>query len=170
MGLDNFGASTAMGLSGVGRQLRVRVALIFGVFESAMPLVGLVLGHSVAKDLGAAAEPVGGTLLCFAGVYGIVSELRGASQAHKALEPGVKHLVVIAAALSIDNLVIGFALGAYRVNLALAAIIIAAVSVALSLVGLEIGKHLGDRVGSRSELVGGAALILVGIAVATGLL
>lgn len=72
--------------------------------------------------------------------------------------------------MSIDNLVVGFALGTDRVNLVVAAVTIAAVSVALSLLGLEIGGRLGERLGQRSELVGGVVLVLVGVAVASGLL
>lgn len=170
VGLDNFGASTAMGVSGVDRRLRIRVALFFGTFEAAMPVVGLLLGHGLARNLGAAAKPLGGTLLGLAGAYVILSELVGKEQVTKAPELSSKRLVLVAAALSIDNLVIGFALGAYRVNLAVAAITIAIVSVGLSLIGLEIGSHLGKHVGDRSELVGGAALILVGVAIGTGLL
>lgn len=33
IGLDNLGATTALGVSGVDRRLRLQVALIFGVFE-----------------------------------------------------------------------------------------------------------------------------------------
>jgi putative Mn2+ efflux pump MntP len=170
VGLDNFGASTAIGVGGVDRKLRLRVALIFGVFEAGMPVVGLLLGHAVARNLGTAAHPIGGTLLGLAGSYVILSELFGNRPAPKSEGPGTKRLVVIAAALSIDNLVIGFALATYRVNLAVAAVTIAAFSVALSLLGLEIGRHLGEHVGKRSELVGGAVLILVGVAIGTGLL
>ncbi len=170
VGLDNFGASTAIGVSGVDRKLRIRVALVFGVFEAAMPVAGLALGHSLSHDLGAAAKPIGGALLGLAGTYVIVSELVGNAQAPRQQGPSMKHLILIGAALSIDNLVVGFALGTYRVNLVIAAVTIAAVSVALSLLGLEIGGHISERLGERSELVGGAALIVVGVAIGTGLL
>ena len=59
--------------------------------------------------------------------------------------PRTGQLLVTGIALSIDNLAIGFALGAYHVNLAAAAVIIGAVSVTLSLIGLE----LGDRPGTN---------------------
>ena len=170
VGLDNFGAATAIGVSGVDRELRLRVALIFGVFEAAMPVVGLLLGHSLARTLGATAKPIGGAVLGLAGAYVVVTQLVGPREAAKEPELGVKRLVLIGAALSIDNLVIGFALGAYRVNLVVAALTIAAVSVALSLLGLEIGGRLGERLGRRSELVGGAVLVVVGVAIGTGLL
>ena len=50
------------------------------------------------------------------------------------------------------------------------AIIIGAVSVTLSLAGLEPGDRLGTNVGERGELIGGLVLIAVGIAVANGIL
>ena len=74
VGLDNLGASTALGVSGVDRKLRLRVAVIFGTFEAAMPVVGILIGHSVAADLGSAAQPFGGTLIGLAGAYAIVTE------------------------------------------------------------------------------------------------
>jgi manganese efflux pump family protein len=170
VGLDNFAASTALGVAGVDRKLRVRVAVIFGVFEGVMPVVGLLLGRSLAHDLGSTAKPAAGALLGAAGAYAIVTALLGDRRKTERPELGVRHLVLIGGALSIDNLVIGFALGAYHVDLAAAAVTIAVVSVALSLLGLEIGARLGARLGPRSELVGGAVLIVVGVAVGVGLL
>jgi putative Mn2+ efflux pump MntP len=170
VGLDNFAASTAIGLGGVNGKLRLRVGVVFGAFEAVMPVVGLLLGHSVVHDLGSAAKPAGGALLGLAGAYAVTTALVSKKETVGDRDLGVKRLLVIGAALSIDNLVIGFALGAYRVNLAVAAIVIGAISVALSLLGLEIGRQFGERLGPRSELVGGAVLILVGVAIGTGLL
>jgi manganese efflux pump family protein len=170
VGLDNFGASTAMGVSGVDKKLRIRVALIFGVFEAAMPIAGLLLGHSVAEDLGGAAKPFAGGLLGAVGAYAIVAAVIGDKEDAKVREPTLKRLAILGAALSLDNLVIGFALGAYHISLVVAALTIGAVSVLLSLLGLEIGRHLGERLGRRSELVGGAVLLLVGVAIGTGVI
>jgi manganese efflux pump family protein len=48
--------------------------------------------------------------------------------------------------------------------------VIAVLLVALSLIGLELGNRLGARTGKNGEILGGAVLIGVGIAVATGVL
>ena len=72
------------------------------------------------------------------------------------------------AALSIDNLAVGFALGTFHVSLALAVIVIGAMSVAMSLIGLEPGSRIGPSTGERGELPGDLVLIGVGIAVASG--
>jgi manganese efflux pump family protein len=170
VGLDNFAAATALGVSGVDRNLRLRVALIFGVFEGVMPVVGLLLGRSLSHDLGGAAKPAAGALLGLAGAYAIVSALVGDRDTTKSSQLSMKRLVLIGGALSIDNLVIGFALGTYHVNILTAAVVIAAVSVALSLLGLEIGSQLKNRLGRQSELFGGSVLLLVGVAIGVGLL
>jgi len=170
VGLGNFAVATTLGVSGVDAKLRVRVALIFGAFEGVMPLIGLVLGRSLAHALGTAATPVAGALLGLAGAYAIVTALLGDRGATGSPEMSTRRLLLIGGALSIDNLVIGIALGAYHVDLVLAAVTIAVVSVALSLIGLEIGSWLGGRLGRWSELIGGAVLVAVGVAIGVGLL
>ncbi len=79
-------------------------------------------------------------------------------------------LLITGIALSIDNLAVGFALGTYHVSLLLAAIVIGAVSVTMSLAGLELGARIGARAGQRGELLGGLVLIGVGAAIAAGVL
>ena len=79
-------------------------------------------------------------------------------------------MLITGLALSIDNLAVGFALGTYHVGLVAAAVVIGAVSVAMSLIGLELGRYLGDRAGDRGEILGGLVLIGVGVAIAAGLL
>ncbi len=61
-------------------------------------------------------------------------------------------------------------MGGLEVNILVAAVTIGAISVAMSLVGLELGHRLGRRVEEWSEEIGGGVLILVGIAIATGIL
>jgi putative Mn2+ efflux pump MntP len=140
LGLSNFAAAIAIGVSGVDARTRLRVGIVFGLFEAGMPLLGLLLGHRLAGTLGHAARWIGATLL--------ISGL----------------------ALSIDNLAVGFALGTYHVALLTAAVLIGAVSVTMAFAGLELGRLLGTKIGERGEALGGFVLVGVGIAIATGLL
>ena len=175
LGLSNFAAAVGIGVAGVDAGTRLRVGLIFGLFEAGMPLLGLLLGHSLAHTLGAAAHWIGAALLIATGIYAVVQAIR--SQASKQDKPPAEaarqrtgRLLVTGIALSIDNLAVGFALGAFHVNLAVAAITIGVVSVTLSLIGLDLGDRLGTKTGERGELLGGLVLIAVGIAVASGIL
>jgi manganese efflux pump family protein len=170
VGLDNFAAATAIGVSGADWRLRLRVAVVFGAFEATMPILGLLLGRAVATDLGDTAKLVAGLVLVATGVYTIVSEFVGTADDQRATDLSVKRLAVLGAALSLDNLAIGFALGTYHVNIAVAIGVFAVVSVGFAILGLEVGRRLGQRLGRWSDVVAGAILVLVGIAIASGLL
>jgi putative Mn2+ efflux pump MntP len=170
VGLDNFAASIAVGLTGVDRALRLRIAVVFGTFEAGMPLLGLVAGSDAAHALGGSAHIVGGALLIATGAHAIYAtsgvgrdDLAGGLAATR-----VTRLIVLGAALSIDNLVVGFALGADHAPLLASIVTIGVVSVALSLLGLELGARLGKRLERFGELLGGGVLVLVGVAVLTG--
>jgi putative Mn2+ efflux pump MntP len=174
LGLNNLAASIAIGLSGVDRAARARVALAFGAFEAGMPVVGLLIGHQLSHALGSAAHIIGGLVLIAVGAQITIAATR--SQRPAAAEsddPAGAHLgrlLLLAAGLSVDNLVVGFALGAYRAPLAVSVAVIAGVSVGLSLVGLELGARLGTRVEHRSEVLSGIVLIGTGLAILTNLL
>jgi putative Mn2+ efflux pump MntP len=175
LGLSNLAAAIGIGISGVRGATRVRVGVIFGIFEAGMPVLGLVAGRSLAVALGHEARWIGGTLLIGTGAYSVVQALRseafpGTGGAAAGDGWSTRRLLVSALALSIDNLAVGFALGTYHVGLAVAAAVIGGVSVAMSLAGLELGARIGTAAGRRGELAGGLVLIGVGAAVATGLL
>jgi manganese efflux pump family protein len=220
VGLSNFAASIGLGAAGADARTRLRIAVIFGLFEGGMPAVGLLLGRETAGTLGPATHWAGAGLLIATGGYGLIQAARAGRAARAvrdaraasagppgpaaagspgaaaaglhdqpdergrpvppapAVPPGrpagqpLGRLILTGLALSLDNLVVGFAVGTFPVSLAAAVIVIAAVSVGLSLAGLELGSRLGARLGartgSRGEVIGGLALIGVGIALAAG--
>jgi putative Mn2+ efflux pump MntP len=177
VGLSNFAGAIGIGLSGIDGKTRLRVGIAFGLFEALMPVIGLLLGQAVAGYLGQVAKYIGGAILVLTGAYTIWQGRRTAAQENK---PGTvvavqgvlrtRQLVITALALSIDNLAVGFAIAIYHVQIVLAAVMMGVVSVGMSLVGLELGYRLGERVEKWSEEIGGAVLIGVGVALAAGVL
>jgi len=137
-----------------------------------MPILGLLIGQALAGTLGNYGRYLGAGLLVLTGAYTIYQGRKTGELERKEEQGAIetRQLVVLAVALSIDNLVVGFALGVYRIPLVVAAVTMAVVSIALSLLGLELGSRLGARVGEWSEEIGGAVLILVGIAIGAGLI
>jgi putative Mn2+ efflux pump MntP len=182
VGMSNFAAAISIGVAGVDSRTRLRVGLVFGAFESGMPLLGLVLGEQVADPLGHAARWIAAGLLIAVGGYGLVTAVRAArgrsagdsgrsaGQTGQPAPVGRAKLLISGFALSLDNLAVGFALGTYGTSIFTSAIVIGVVSVALSLIGLEFGAVLGSRAGERGEQLAGVMLISVGIAVAAGAL
>jgi putative Mn2+ efflux pump MntP len=167
LGASNLAASVGLGMSGVDNRTRLRVALVFGFFEAAMPLIGLIIGRGFARHLGSATNQIGAALLVAVGVYTIIAGIREPTDAAHPVGRGGR-LGVTGLALSIDNLVVGFALASFKVPFVVVATVIAAVSVSMSLIGLELGNQLGARTPQRSELIGGTVLIIVGLALSTG--
>jgi putative Mn2+ efflux pump MntP len=189
LGLSNFAAAIGIGVSGVRGRARVQIAVVFGVFEAGMPVLGVALGQGVAASLGQAARWLSGAALIVIGLTSLILAQRGAHGARvgggarvaggRAGDGGsgpdgdgsswrLGRIVVSGLALSVDNLAAGFALGAYHTGLALAATVFGAVSVIMTLAGLELGARLGASAGDRSELIASVMLIAVGIAVTVG--
>ena len=194
VGLSNFAASIGIGVSGVNGRTRLRVAVVFGVFEAGMPVAGLALGQSLAASLGQAARWLGAAALIAVGMVSLVQTWRSrdprdardrtadlSQEAGSGHEAGSEHegsrtarpwrtgrILVSGLALSGDNLAVGFVLGAYHTGLVEAAVVFGVISVAMSLAGLELGARIGVATGGRSELIAAALLIAVGTAIAAG--
>ena len=178
LGLDNLAASIGIGVGGVRGATRVRVAVVFGLFEAGMPVLGLLLGHGLADSLGLVARWLGGAVLIAFGAFGLIHARREAGQEQGTpSDPGeqerpwrIGRMLIGGLVLSGDNLAAGFALGAYHTNLVVAAAVFGVVSVVMSLVGLELGARIGAAAGERSELIACTLLIVVGIVIAAGAL
>jgi putative Mn2+ efflux pump MntP len=184
VGLSNLAAAIGIGFGGVTARTRIRVAVVFGVFEAGMPIVGLVVGAGVAGAIGHTARWISAVVLIAIGLVTVIQAFRqpagpgrGASPGRGAPPADASHhsdslgrLIISAFALSLDNLAAGFALGAMHLGVAEGAIVIGAVSVVMSLAGLELGGRIGAAAGRRGEQIGGAILVGVGVAIAAGVI
>jgi len=178
LGLDNLAAAIGFGAGATGRVsggTRVRIAVVFGLFEAGMPVLGLLLGHGLADSVGEAARWLGGAALIAFGVAGLVQARRDSGERvegfpRRSGAQSIGRLLLTGLVLSGDNLAAGFALGAYHAGIVLAAVVFGVVSVAMSLVGLELGARIGAAAGERSELIACLLLIVVGAVIAAGVL
>src|ERR1700729_1426736 len=76
VGASNFAASVAIGVAGVDAGIRLRVGLVFGLFEAGMPVVGLAIGAQTAGVLGTAGHWLAAALLIGVGLYGLFGPVR----------------------------------------------------------------------------------------------
>lgn len=180
VGVGNLAASIGIGVGGVSMATRIRVLLAFGLFEAGMPIIGLMVGADLATSIGRQARWAGAGLLVAVGCYGIFSFVRNV-RAPRTRAPGAAaegsgsrrewlKIALSGFALSLDNLIAGFALGSYQVNLVTGALVFGFVSIAMSLAGLEFGARLGGWVGDSGEMIGGIVLVGVGLALGFGVL
>src|ERR1700760_623599 len=102
LGLSNFAAAVGLGVAGVDRRTRVRVGVVFGVFEAGMPVAGLLLWDGPAGTLGRTARWIGAGLLIATGLYALAQSVPDRSRG----QPGVPAAPVPAAGLSLGRLLV----------------------------------------------------------------
>ena len=145
----------------------LRVALLFGGFQAAMPTLGWLLGDRFAPLITAWDHWVAFVLLAGIGAKMIYEAL--SLHAEKPATPadtfGWRPLVILAVATSIDALAAGITLPLLGVPPVMALVVIGAVAAVFSFVGVYVGRRFGDRLGKKLDIFGG--LLLIGLGVKT---
>jgi manganese efflux pump family protein len=165
LGLDSFAVAAAIGATGtVGWRARLRISLIFVIFEAGMPLIGLAIGGGLARVIGPAADYVAAAAVIGLGAWMIFEAARDDDDAPAERLAGASGLTAIALGLSIslDELAIGFSLGLARLPVVPVIIAIAVLAVIASQLGLAIGQVISASFREHAEQVAGIALIALG--------
>jgi putative Mn2+ efflux pump MntP len=166
LSMDAMAVAATRGLA--VRTIRLRhvalVAGLFGGFQALMPLFGWLLGNRVGKAIAAWDHWV-----IFALLAGIGGKMLWEAFHHEAEAPldeadafGLKVMLLLAIATSIDALAAGFALPLMGAPLAVSLAAIGITTAILSALGLFAGHRFGAALGSRLDAVGGVVLIGLG--------
>jgi putative Mn2+ efflux pump MntP len=142
----------------------LRVGLFFGVFQSAMTLLGWWAGSRIIDFISSYDHWLSFGLLCIVGGRMIWESLHEKEDEHKITDITRWWLLfVLSVATSIDALAVGLSFGFLQINIATASLTIGAVTFIITLAGFLAGKKLGEIVGKRAEIIGGIILILIGV-------
>lgn len=167
LGLDSFAVAAAIGAAGVaaGWRARLRISLIFMIFEAGMPLIGLAVGRGLARVIGPAADYLAAAAVIGLGAWMIFEAARDNDDEPAARLGGAKGLTAIALGLSIslDELAIGFSLGLVRLPVVPVIVAIAVLALVVSQLGLALGHVVSERFREHAEQIAGIALIALGV-------
>ena len=172
LAMDAFSVSIANALSEstMKKSRMCFIAGIYAFFQFAMPMIGWICVHTIVEYFSkfeAFIPWIALGLLLWIGGKMIWEAVHGESEtdeAAAALKLTFSTLLIQGVATSIDALSVGFTIADYGLVMALvASLIIAAVTFAICMTGLLIGKKAGDKLGAKATLFGG--LILVGIGI-----
>ncbi len=155
----------------------LRACFFFGAFQALMPLAGWFLGALFKAYIAAFDHWIAFGLLVFIGgkmgfeaLKEIFIERKKGAQAAcdlvKTESGGITKLgtlSVLALATSVDALAVGVSLSLLGQGILLPAAVIGGITFILCLLGLEFGKRLGSAFGEWSEVIGGLALIGIGL-------
>ena len=177
LAMDAFSVSMANGLNEpkMPRKRMLVIAGTFGLFQTAMPLIGWLCIHSISNAFSSFQKFIPWIallLLLWIGGKMLVEGLRYRDSEAETPSVGFGALIVQGIATSIDALSVGFTIAAYSFPAALAeSLIIGAVTFGICLGGLVIGKKFGTKLAGKASILGGIILIAIGLEIfLTGIL
>ena len=170
LAMDAFSVSLVNGISEpcMKKKKELTIALVFAIFQAAMPILGWVCIHTIL-DKFEAFRPFIPWIAFFLLLYiggGMLKEGYENKDSDQVCEQkiGFAALFIQGIATSIDALSVGFTLANYNIISALvAAAIIAAVTFLICLGGVVIGKRFGTYLSNKSLILGGVILIAIGV-------
>ena len=136
--------------------------LCFGLMQGIMPLLGFLLGGLLLPQAAVYDRWLALMVLCFLGAGMMLQSRRPAEDAPRRMTAGT--LMLQGLATSIDAMGVGVTLAAFRgMHILPAVSVIAAVTAALSILGVLLGKRFGGMLGQKAELLGGIILIVLAL-------
>jgi manganese efflux pump family protein len=166
LALDTFALAAALGVAGLEQRDRLRVSLVFAVFEAGMPIAGILLGRVVGHLIGAWAGYGGIAFLFIAGLL-LLRPGKDEDDEERRLKllAHARGLAILDLGLSIsvDELTVGLSAGLLGLPIAVAIVWIAVQAFAATQLGLRVGVRIGEELRERSEQAAGIALILVAV-------
>jgi putative Mn2+ efflux pump MntP len=163
LGLDTFAIAVSLGMRGVHP---LRPAVVFALFETAMPLIGLTIGGVVGRWLETPAAYLGGLILVTIGLHTIREAVQNGVERQGAAFTSFHTIFSAGFGISMDEIAVGFALGALRLPIlpVLGAIAVQTLIVTVSgiLVGRVVSRISGMQTSRLARIAAGGVFILLG--------
>ncbi|MBE5805433.1 MAG: manganese efflux pump [Clostridiales bacterium] len=163
LGMDAFAVSICKGISMKNIKIKkaIKVALYFGVFQAAMPLIGYLLGKTFENIVVSIDHWIAFVLLEGIGIN-MIKEAFSNKEEDNNEDISFKVMSILALATSIDALAIGITFAFFKVNIIFSIILIGFITFSLCFGGVYLGSKCGDKFKSKSEIFGGIILMFLG--------
>lgn len=169
LAMDAFSVSMTKGFT--QKQLTksqiIYYGLFFGGFQFLMPILGYLCGNVIASIVESLAPIIGFVLLLAIGVN-MIRESLGDEDEEITDHFSFKEVTLLAIATSIDAFAVGITIALIKDPVLISSVIIGIVAFLFSVVGVFIGKKLGNYIGDKFQILGGVILILIGIKILLG--
>ena len=166
LSMDAFAVSVCKGLSvcRVKGKHMVACGLYFGGFQALMPLIGYLLGVNFKSLIESVDHWVAFVLLGIIG-FNMIRESLSKEDVCACTDSsfGLRAMLPMAVATSIDALAVGVTFAFLSVQIVPAVSFIGVITFALSALGVKLGNVFGAKWKSRAEFAGGAILVCMGI-------
>lgn len=168
LSMDAFTVSVSkgMGIRNLKPSLGIKIALSFGIFQGVMPYIGYLLGVSFEKYIVAFDHWIALFLLSYLGFNMIKGFFEEDDENEKLSDTLTnKELFILSIATSIDALAVGISFAFTDINIYAICLSITLITFIMCLIGVFLGKKIGDVFSSYAEVFGGVILIFIGISI-----
>ncbi len=165
LSMDAFAVSICKGLSvsKVCPKHMLICGLYFGGFQALMPLIGYLLGVNFRSMIASVDHWIAFVLLSLIGANMLRESFSKDKDENVDASFGVKTMLLMAVATSIDALAVGVTFAFLEVNIVPAVSFIGITTFIFSAAGVLIGNIFGAKWKNKAEFAGGAILILIGL-------
>ncbi|WP_281883202.1 manganese efflux pump [Paenibacillus sp. YYML68] len=162
LGFDALSLGLGIGMRGIRKLDIVRIGLVTALFHMIMPLAGVWTGSFLSSILGQVATVCGGVLLLVLGAHMVYNVLRGDESS--GYDPrSFWGLLLFAFSVSVDSFSVGISLGMFAGDVWLTILLFGAAGGLMTMLGLLLGRRVGEWFGDYGEALGGVILIAFGI-------
>ena len=164
LSMDSFAVSVSNGLTITNLNVKriLTISFSLAIFQALMPLIGWFAGIGVEKYIKEFDHWIAFFLLSFIGVKMIYEGLQKNDEAKDA-ELKILTLIGQSIATSIDAFAIGISFAILNLSIVTPVLIIGLITFIVSIIGIQIGKYFGKRIGKSVEIFGGIVLFGIGL-------
>jgi len=143
-----------------------RASLVFGIFQSLMPVLGWLAGRTVVEFVADYDHWLAFALLAFVGGRMIWESFHSGDRNRKNVDITRGFLLLtLAIATSIDALAVGLTFAFMEIDIMVASLTIGVVAFVATGIGFLLGRKASSLIGKRAEAIGGIVLIGIGLKV-----
>jgi putative Mn2+ efflux pump MntP len=166
LSMDSFAVAISCGLAEqkVTFGHAVKISFAFAFFQGVLPLLGWLMGTELKVFVESIDHWIAFALLTFLGGKMIYESFREGPEDKISNIYSFRHIMTLSIATSIDALVVGFSYAMAETGKIFGgALVIGSVTFFFSMLGIRIGKDVGNNLGPKVEFLGGLILFGIGL-------
>lgn len=160
LSMDAFSLALAYGTLKICKKDMVLLSIIVGIYHFFMPLIGMEMGSYILNVIKINPNVIVFMVLLIIGINMIIDSFKNKKEIKvlKKIE-----LFVFGLAVSIDSFSVGISLKTITNNYLLTVLIFSLSSFIFTYLGLTLGHKIASIYGKVASIIGGSALIIIGI-------
>ena len=165
LAMDAFSVSLTKGftLKKITKSQALWFGIFFGGFQALMPILGWLGGIQLEWLITTFAPWIAFILLLLIGSNMIRESFSTDEEEDSSDKFSFKELTLLAIATSIDAFAVGITYAVLKTDILIPIIMIGLTAFIFTIIGLYLGKKIGNYFGDKFEILGGVILILLGV-------